>query len=195
MRLFCALTVPLLLCAGSMAAATTFLPGEVMEVRFRFAAPPVCPGGPCDVLHVDPDPYSAFFLVADQASLFNGTTLLGTQTGTTVPNFRSATSLFNTFNSATIDFSSITNGTIDGLFRFSISGGRMEFPGPAGFRLLPARAEGPGVTVAEPGNFAEITSVTIIPAAVPEPGSALPLGAGALLLLALRRRRPATLGA
>ncbi|MCC6537356.1 MAG: hypothetical protein IT162_07400 [Bryobacterales bacterium] len=50
----------------------------------------------------------------------------------------------NTVNSATIDFSSIHDGTIDGVFRFTITSGWMEFTGPVGFSLQPLRAAGPG---------------------------------------------------
>jgi hypothetical protein len=182
-RFLLSLVLALFLVAPSRAfGAAILIPGDVLEVRFSVTNP-ICPGGPCDVFLTFPSAEGAFNVVPNGGALFDGSTLLGFHSGTYDPNFRAASSLFTTLNSATVDFSSINDGSIQGLITFSIASGYMTWNGEPGMFLTLGHASGSGFVSG--GTGLTITSSTIV---APEPASALLCAVSIGLLQFMRGR-------
>src|SRR5258708_912601 len=169
-------------------ASATLLPGQTLEIVFSVSNP-MCPGGPCDVLLTFPTADGAFNVVPNGGSLFNGTTLLGTHPSTCAPNFRASTSLFTTLNAATVDFTSINNGSISGRITFSIASGYMTWNGDPGMTLTLGRASGSGAVLG--GTGVSIISSRIIsqtpPTPTPLPGTVWLCLAGIGFYLGMQR--------
>ena len=133
---------------GAQASPITFLPGDILEIRFSLPGPPPQLQYP-DGTYSDVDVFVAaisnsnqlFILdpvVSHTAELFNGSVSLGiiedTFGGATTGNanleagiWESPKSLFNNCcppnREQTIDFSSFLDGSIDGRVQFQISSG------------------------------------------------------------------------
>ena len=177
------LAVVLFLVSSAGAFAATLNPGDVLRVTFTVMAP-TCPGGPCDTLLTFPSASGSFDVIPNGGSLWSGSTLLGTHAGTYGPKFRAASSQFQALNAATVDFSSIIDGSIDGLITFSISGGQMLWVNEPGMYLTLGRAHGLGYVIS--GTGLTVTSASIT-SAVPEPTTGYLAAAGAVLILLLGR--------
>lgn len=170
-------------------AVSILNPGDILRVTFTVTNSD-CPGGPCDVIVGFANYDTAFFILPGQAALYDGSTLLGTYTGNSAPNFRAATSLFGSHNAATIDFTSITNRTIQGRIDFTITGGQAIWNGTPSLSLTLGRAQSAGFVLGDVGLT--VTSGEII-SGVPEPSTAALWGLSSLLAFhagyAVRRRR------
>lgn len=180
-RCFLAIGVIVAAAAGTpKAAGATLNAGDILQISFIVVAP-VCPGGSCDVLLLFPNETGAFFDTGATASLFDGNTLLGTYFNSSccAPSFRSSSSLFQA-GSATVDFTAINSGTINGIIDMSIATGSLTWPSTPTPTLTIGRGTGPGSATG--GTGVQITSVAIIP----EPSTVATL-LGGLLLLASRR--------
>jgi hypothetical protein len=170
-----------------MAVGATLNVGDILEVRFTTSAP-VCPFGPCDTLIFNPQEFGSYFATNVTASVFDGTTLLGTYFSDSccVPTFRSSSSLFQV-GSATIDFTGIDSGTIDGIIHMSIATGYLTWPSPPTPPYIPyltlGHATGPGVVYG--GTGLEVTGIDIF---APEP-PVIETMLGCLGFLLIRRRR------
>jgi hypothetical protein len=106
------------------------------------------------------------------ASLYNGSTLLGTHSsssfGTYVGplnldptnDFKSATSVFTFENPAVVNFASIQNGTIEGVIEFSIATGQVDIPlGQVNLTMEQATGPSSGFVVSPAPT---VTCVTIV---------------------------------
>ncbi len=207
----------MVLCCLSLSAAVTssgtsiLSVGDTLRVEFGVVAPQ-CPGGPCDVLMAVPTATGAFFAQPNGTTLFDGVEALGTQLAAYTPVFRSETSLFSPESAATVDFSSLLDGTIEGALSFALATGSMTWQDGPGMMLTLGHALSPGLVMA--GTGLRVTSSYIVPAgglampsffvstssfpsaqfetvtANPEPGTVwLALGGGAALWWRCRRRR------
>ena len=177
------------------AAAETIRPGDILRLTFTLPTNLSCIG-PCDVL---------LFSLAlannpsgpTSASLFDGSTLLGTFTtdadcqfhGTCVagvPSFVAAGSVYG-LNSPIIDFGSIRDGTINGRLDYRLTTStEFQFNGQDTFVFVGHAAQ---TRTTNPGARGTITSETLIAAQpTPEPGSLLLVCSG-LSAIALRFRR------
>src|SRR2546427_8693642 len=110
--IFIALGVITALTLDQMALGSTLNAGEPLQIRFSTMVP-TCPGGPCDVLLLNPNMAGAFGATDVTASLFDHNSLLGTYFNPIccLPVFRSPSSLFQV--GAAVDFTAINSGTID----------------------------------------------------------------------------------
>lgn len=126
-RLVVALTIAAaMMVAARPASALPVLPGQALSVTFGFPGDPNSPIGEVDTLSfiLNGTCSAGCGVPSAKVDLFNGATLLGTFSWTfsqpfTTFAFTSQTSQF-TFNAARIaDFSSIANGSINGLFRIT----------------------------------------------------------------------------
>lgn len=166
----------------TIAGAATLFPGVTMQINFTTSSPS-CPSGTCDALIINPDEQGAFNVNGSVFSLFNGTTLLGTSDDPCCfAIFRSSTSLST--QGTVVDFTSIDNGTIDGIIDFQITSGMVTWPGDPTPLINVAHAtssngyaDGTGLTV---------TSVQIL---APEPQSIFMVVPGFALLLLFGKRR------
>lgn len=105
--------------------AATLTPGEIAQ--YTFTTDPIsspCPGT-CDTLFFSAGYTSLSGAPTLTASLFDGTTLLGTFTSATFgeATFLSSGSLLSNAAAPVVDFTNILNGTIDGIIELSVSGG------------------------------------------------------------------------
>jgi hypothetical protein len=174
------------------AAADTIRPGDVLRETFSLPAQPECLLGECDVIL-----FSFAFannpVGATSASLFNGSTLLGTfrcqmseNCVAGVPSFVAQGGLYG-LQSAVIDFTSIRNGTVEGRLDFSVTTPTdVVFGGQNTFVHI-GHASQIGVTYS--GSRATITSEAIV-TPTPEPTTLLLFGSG-ITGLVIRRRRGA----
>lgn len=189
----------LLAAAMTLPASTVVLsPGEIYQLTFTtnpIAYP--CPIGPCDTLFISPDYVGAPVGVTIQAQLYDGSTLLGTD----LPGvccamaFVASGSLFNDLNAPVVDFTSIQNGTIQGIIDISVTGAALYDFSVSGTGLALGHATGTG-TLSIDSQSLTLTSAGLL---TPEPDSAslAALGFGALALgVAIRRtvyrRNPAS---
>ncbi len=183
----------------TLPASTVVLsPGEIYQLTFTtnpIAYP--CPIGPCDTLFISPDYVGAPVGVTIQAQLYDGSTLLGTD----LPGvccamaFVASGSLFNDLNAPVVDFTSIQNGTIQGIIDISVTGAALYDFSVSGTGLALGHATGTG-TLSIDSQSLTLTSAGLL---TPEPDSAslAALGFGALALgVAIRRtvyrRNPAS---
>jgi hypothetical protein len=168
------------------ATADTLNVGEILEVRFSTTAP-VCPNGACDVLWLSWTGPVGFFSATDfTANLFDGNSLLGTyfNTGCCFPTFQSPTSVFGA-GSATVDFTAINSGTINGILDMSIATGYLIWPSAPTLDLLIGHSPAPNT--ANGGTGLQVDSVTILPTPIPEP-SYIALLLGGVVFLGLWHR-------
>jgi len=116
----------LLLVFAGIGRGSVFLPGDVLRVEFvTNPGSYPCLGGACDLLVLMPGYSGAGWLgvTSIEARLYDGATLLGTlNTVPFVVAFESSTSLFD-LGFPVVDFTSIDDGTIDGVIDFSVVGG------------------------------------------------------------------------
>ncbi len=172
-----------LLAPASFASSVTLNPGDRFQIDFS-VNPSSCVLT-CDTLLFSADATGGPFLEAEGiGSLYNGSTLLGT-----VESINCCTTVFESSSSAwglvgwyatVVDFTSIQDGTIQGIFDYSVTGGSITFdPSQSIFSL--SQAFGPGGLDAPEGPVIE--SETII-RATPEP-TRIPLVFGALIFLGI----------
>lgn len=178
---FSVLAVIALIAATPAAHASTLNTGDILEIRFTVTAPS-CTGGPCDALLLLPFEGGSYFATDVTANLFNGATLLGTYSSATccAPSFRSSSSLF-TGDAATVDFTSIDAGTINGILDMSIANGYLTWPGAPTPELV--LLHGGGI---EEGSGLHINSVSILSA--PEPSTGVTILGGVAVLILQRAR-------
>ncbi len=182
-----AIIVTSILIGSSLTArAATLYPTDTLQITFTTSAPS-CPSGPCDALLVHVTEDGAFFNTAGISSLFNGTSLLGTDSELSFCcnfTFRSASSL--SAQGAIVDFTSIDNGSINGVIDINILDGYLTWLGDPTADVTLARATGLGDYSG--GTGVTITSVSIL---TPEPNAAslAVTGLSALILIAALRRR------
>ena len=145
-----------------IASADTILnPGDILRVEFSVSKPS-CPGGPCDVLMFMPSAETANFPVAAGWTLSNGVNILGTHSGAHAGNFRAEDSLFTDTNAATVDFTSILDGSISGIAEFSLLDGQLIWSGEPGAFITLGRAEGPGFVNANSESGLNLICISII---------------------------------
>jgi len=192
----------------------TLNPGDLFEIRFTIVFEQGHGPGPIDAIRLD-------FSGTDRnlgepptilsGSLFNGNTLLGTdsrlpfgesdsQTDFSFGLFwRSATSQFTapqpTSSVTVIDFTSIADGTIDGLLQLSIlSGGSFEFDptaplGSGPIQILVGVGGPNSISIRGHGVVSELTlNGESLPTSVPEPATLTLLAAGLIAGAAFRKR-------
>ena len=169
-----------------MAVGSTLNAGDVLQVHFT-TLNPACPSGPCDTLIFYPLESGSYFATGATAELFDGTSLLGTYYAATccVPVFRSPSSQF--LDAATIDFTGIDAGTINGVIDLSIATGYLTWPSPPTVPQIDleiGHATGPGGVLL--GTGLQVTDIEILP--TPEPSAMVSLLAGLGFLFARRRR-------
>lgn len=170
-------------------AALVMNPGDLVDIRFTLTNP-ICPTGPCDTLMTILLADGAFFAVPGAGSLYNGSSLLGSQPNTSSAVFRSASSAF-AGDSAVIDFTTLLDGSINGRLTYGLLSGTYTWTGdsPGAVIFIGHSTPGGGSFFAAQ-NVVTITSLTLIVGGdVPEPATAslAVLGAGALLILKRRR--------
>lgn len=179
-----------LLAAASLGSATTFNPGEIFQIDFT-VHPLWCPDGSCDALLFAPN-YTGFSDVTPKALLYDGATLLGTDNGSggcCVAAFESSTSAYDV--GAVADFTSIQNGTIQGVFDYFVAGGSLQAFDPSTSLFTIGHADGPGDLSSDSLAFT-INSETIIGAAPePAPASLVPAILVFFCLAGRTHRRPA----
>ena len=160
------------------AIGSTLAAGQILEIRFTTTAP-VCPG-PCDVLELYPNETGSFFASSGTANLFDSNVHLGTYFTTfcCVPFFRSPSSLFQA-GSATVDFTAINSGSINGILDMSIGTGFFTWPSAPTPTLLIGHGEGPGGVLG--GSGIQVNSVSIL-SSVPERSTFATLLVGLALL-------------
>lgn len=189
--LLCATSLQFMLLAASPASATTLNPGDIFKIDFS-VNPSLCPFGSCDTLLFSPD-YSNFSSASPSALLYDGATLLGTDNviGECCSTaFESSSSAFDDLSmiAAVADFTSIQDGTIQGVLDYSVTGGSLQNFDPATSLFTIGHSTGPGSLSSNPQAFT-IESETII-AASPEPaGISLVPGILAFLCILGRARR------
>lgn len=119
------IVIVLSLAGGVGAHADTISPGEMIQFSFTLSGVPTCSDGPCDTLLMTPFGGSSIFVGSPilNVQLFNGSTLLGSFTGVpVVASFVSASSLYTFDNPTVIDFSSILDGSIQGIVDYQLTG-------------------------------------------------------------------------
>jgi hypothetical protein len=124
-----------LFAASSVAFSATLNPGDVFQVDFSIVDPAACPGGTCNALLFSPT-YTSFTGAAPGAVLYDGSTVIGTlnEIGTCcVAEFLSESGGFSSALdfAALADFTSIQDGTIQGVFDYFVIGGSLEGFDPA----------------------------------------------------------------
>jgi hypothetical protein len=161
------------------AIGSTLAAGQILEIRFSTTAP-VCPGA-CDVLVLYPNETGSFFASTGTANLFDSNTHLGTYFTTfcCVPIFRSPSSLFQA-GSATVDFTAINSGSINGILDMTIGTGFFTWPSAPTPTLLIGHGEGPGGVLG--GTGIQVNSVTIL-SSIPEPSTFATLLVGLAFLV------------
>jgi hypothetical protein len=117
-----------LFAASSLAFSATLNPGDVFQIDFSIVDPGACPGT-CNALLFSPN-YTSFTGAVPGAVLYNGSTVIGTlnETGTCcVAEFLSESGGFSSVPdfAALADFTSIQDGTIQGVFDYFVTGGSL----------------------------------------------------------------------
>ncbi|MBK7643325.1 MAG: hypothetical protein IPJ19_09770 [Planctomycetes bacterium] len=157
-----------LLLAPSRADVMT--PATTLRVTFR-VEPPFLPSPPDTLMLLLDHPFIQTPIGSYTATLFDGTTLVGTHTSTLLglaqgqmflhdmACWKSAGSLFTVDNPTVIDFTPILNGSIDGVIEFTIATGEIDFAlDKVVVQLSHASSSGSGVHV-DPQPF--ITSIRL----------------------------------
>src|SRR5258708_8342527 len=125
MRLFLVISLGLIsaLAIAPKASGSTLVAGDFLQISFSTISP-VCPGGPCDALFLQPNEDVSFLATNVTSNLYVNNTLLGTYTNASccIPIFRSPSSLLQA-GSATVDFTAINAGTLNGVINMSIGTG------------------------------------------------------------------------
>ncbi len=149
----------------------TINPGDVLQIRFKTLQSPDCAGpvSQCDTLIFNID-FSSTAAAPTTATLYNSATLLGTFQTTNecllagtcaalVPSFVAAGSVYD-LGSPVIDFTSILNGTIDGVLNLTVTAATKVNLDPNKSAIIVARAPQHGTTAT--GYFVRPTSLTVI---------------------------------
>jgi len=168
------------------ATADTLNAGDILEIRFSTTAP-VCQLGPCDALVLYDNAAGSNGATNLMVNLFDGNSLLGTDVNVfcCVAFFHSPTSVYG--DGATVDFTAIDSGTINGIMDMSFGTGSLTWPSAPTPTLLIGHATAKGYLGGE-GTGIQINSVTILTAPIPEP-SYIVLLLGGLVFLGLWHRR------
>jgi hypothetical protein len=154
-----------LLAMASWVSGATLNPGDVFQIDFT-VNPSECPSDICDALFFAPNDSSDVGAVSS-ALLYNGSELIGSFNGVNIccaVEFLSASSgIPLDLYAAYADFTFIQNGTIQGVFDYSVTGGSLQNFSPFVFAV----GFYDGGVAFNTSSFS-ITSETII-AASPEP--------------------------
>ncbi len=156
------------------AAVITLTPGDSLEFRFELSAPPPPT--------VDTLAFNIFNTSFDlgllTVELFDGGVLLGTDVNTVqgsnqLSHFVSSTSLFDFSNPAIVNFASILDGSIDGIFKVSVTNGFREIDTDQVSLNLATAFDGSGTTIYEFLSFTRVDFIQGSPTSVPEPPTLL----------------------
>ena len=164
------------------AIGSTLTAGEVLVIDFTTTSP-VCPDGACNVLELMLNESGSFGATDVTASLFIGSSLLGTFTNPVCcsPPFHSASSLFQ--EGATVDFTAIDAGTTNGIIDMTIGTGFLTWPSSPTPDLF--IGWGQSASGALGGTGLTVNSITI---STPEPSTGTSLALGGLMLLGFRNK-------
>jgi hypothetical protein len=169
---------------ASVANAERLDPGQILEARFDTTGVS-CPGGPCGTLMVDFLSYGSWYVSDISADLYDGATLLGSFTGGTynaLPIFRSPSSLASTFW-PTADLASLVAGSKNGVIDITLASGYFTFPESPQVRVTLARADAPGLFVANDSVPASVKILDARSGVAPEPVTGVLLGVGLVVLI------------
>lgn len=172
-------------CIGLRADA--FGPGEIAE--YAFTINPLtypCPGGPCDTLVFLPDLNPAPPGLSWTVQIFDGRNLLGSYTnGACCSGEFIASGSLSTFGSPTVvDFTSLQDGTIQGLLVLTVANGSIDLFPQALLELFHSDSSDGG-----PVNGFTDSFLTAAITSAPEPSSSIVVGSAICGLLFLRFRR------
>jgi hypothetical protein len=179
----------LLFAASSLAFSATLNPGDVFQVEFSIVDPAACPNGTCNALIFSPD-YLGFSGAAPSAVLYNGGSVIGTlhETGTCcVAQFYSESGGFSSVPdyAALADFTSIQDGTIQGVLDYSVTGGSLQDFDPATSLFTIGDSQAVGGVSSNSEAFTIESETIITPTPEPMWGS---LALAACFVLALKHR-------
>jgi len=170
------------------AAIITLTPGAALEVSFELSAPP-----PSDTNLLSFWFFNTSFKQGLLTfELYDGSQLLGTDVNTIqgsnqLSSFTTSGSPYNFSNPQIIDFSSILNGTIDGLFRITLTEGYREIDTNISSLELIIADVGNGGTIYEFLSFTNVNFIEAPLTKVAEPTSIL-LFISSMFLLFSRRK-------
>jgi hypothetical protein len=161
---------PLVSNSTTLDGSQTINPGDTLQIVFTTLPSPVCSGGPCDTLLFDIR-FTSNPGTPISAGLYNATVNLGTfqttvaclQAGTCAslaPSFVASGSLYG-FNAPVVDFTSILNGTINGVLNLTVTAPTTVDLNPVNTRIFVAHATASGVI--NGGYLRQVTSMTLTP--------------------------------